>query len=361
MAGYCRENKLSIFLQPLNKEHKELLFKWRNDPFIVERSTSKRTVSYLEHSAWLDHLLNNSNILAFIIIIDDESAGHIRFEFNGEYLVITIDLLSENTGSGYGSEAILLGCEAANNKWPRTPIMAYVREENKAAQSSFIKAKFNFTSSACPEAHVALVLKIEDEEIETAKRYAELYQSHGLDYRSLDWGSKNGQELRFQILSEIEDLNNKKILDVGCGLGDFLGWTRKNDINIEYTGIDLTDAFINEAIAQYPDDRFIRASILDKTSLKNQKFDYVFASGIFATYQKGGMFNMKDCLDRMWSLCSKGIAFNSLSSWAVSRDEDEFYADPLLVIEIVKEFSSKIIFRHDYHPRDFTVYVLRES
>lgn len=77
--------------------------------------------------------------------------------------------------------------------------------------------------------------------------YSALVEKYGINVKSLDWGSRESQELRFKILSQLTDLNAKSILDVGCGLGDLYGWLEKNNIKTNYKGIDITPKMIEKA------------------------------------------------------------------------------------------------------------------
>ena len=47
------------------------------------------------------------------------------------------------------------------------------------------------------------------------------------NYRKLGWGSKKSQDLRFKILIDRWNLENKSILDIGCGFGDFYFFLKK--------------------------------------------------------------------------------------------------------------------------------------
>ena len=64
------------------------------------------------------------------------------------------------------------------------------------------------------------------------KLYNNLFRKFKYSYKSLDWGSKKNQLLRFKILAEIGNLRGKKILDVGCGFGDFLFWLKKKILKL---------------------------------------------------------------------------------------------------------------------------------
>lgn len=198
-----------------------------------------------------------------------------------------------------------------------------------------------------------------DEERRTAEHYRQLLQEYGASYRTLDWGSREGQHMRFSVLAGIGDLSVSRILDVGCGLGDFAGWLAANGIEADYTGLDLTADLAEQAARLHPHQRFLHGSILDEALLSGERFDYVVASGIFATYPSGAEDFLHRAVARMWRLAGRGLAFNSLSAWAPVREEGEYHADPPAVLEYCRSLTPWLALRHDYHPRDFTVYLLR--
>lgn len=189
--------------------------------------------------------------------------------------------------------------------------------------------------------------------------YGKLVNNHGLSHKSLDWGSRKSQNLRFDILNGIADLKSSEILDVGCGLADFWDYLNTRNIDVKYTGIDLTQSMISHARERFPQLDLHHANILmDSTSVQ---YDYVFASGIFAIMSKNSDDEIKKIILKMYKMCRKGIAFNSLSTWADHKEVDENYLDPVNMLSFCKGLSSKAVIRHDYMPHDFTVYLYKSS
>ena len=88
-----------------------------------------------------------------------------------------------------------------------------------------------------------------------------------------DWGSKRKQILRFKILSKIGNLNKKKMLEVGCGFGDFNSWLKKNNKNVNYFGIDIVPEMIIEAKKKHKKSFFYNGSFLKNKDIGNQRFD----------------------------------------------------------------------------------------
>ena len=188
--------------------------------------------------------------------------------------------------------------------------------------------------------------------------YQKLLDEFGEDYRSLDWGSRESQHLRFKILYEVGIQSGDSILDVGCGIADFYLWLQKNKPEINYSGLDLTPGMINYSKKRFPHIEFLLGTINDKI-LSGKKYDYLIASGIFVYRQNNPMLYMKKTIKKMYDLSKKGIAFNSLSSFSPNKMSNEFYANPTEVFKYCKSLDKNVVLRHDYHDSDFTIYLYK--
>ena len=195
---------------------------------------------------------------------------------------------------------------------------------------------------------------------ENIKLYEKLLEKYGENYQSLDWGSQKSQFRRFEILADIGITKGDSVLDVGCGLSDFYTWLQDNIPGIKYYGIDITPSMIEKSSKKYPNIKFWKGSILDQ-DMKNQKFDFLFASGIFVFRKDNPISYMKKTIEKMFSLAIKGIAFNSLSTFASNKSLNEFYADPSEIFKFCKSIDKRVVLRHDYHKNDFTIYIHKEK
>lgn len=196
---------------------------------------------------------------------------------------------------------------------------------------------------------------------EIASYYANLLDRFGDDARSLDWGSTASQELRFAVLAKIADLSGASILDVGCGLADFHGWLRRADIPHTYTGIDLTPEMTARAAARFPSATILCGDFAEACHFGPHSFDYVFASGIFAFCRHEPQRYLDAVVAKMFHLCCKGVAFNSLSGWRTNKEPGEFYPNPVKVASRCAGLTTSLVLRHDYHPGDFTVYLYQDA
>ncbi len=192
------------------------------------------------------------------------------------------------------------------------------------------------------------------------EHFSSLLACHGMSPQSLDWSSCQSQKARFEALVGIGNLANTTILDVGCGLADLHAWLLARGVSHNYTGLDVTQAMATQAAARFSDAEIFHAEVLTAAELEKRKFDYVFASGIFYLRQSNPMNYLQAAVSKMFALCRRGVAFNSLSTWSSRQDPQEFYADPLLTAALCRTLSPHLVLRHDYHPGDFTMYLYRE-
>lgn len=171
---------------------------------------------------------------------------------------------------------------------------------------------------------------------------------------SVNWGSKESQEKRFEVLMNIsQDFIESSIIDVGCGLGHFADFIKDRKFLGAYYGIDILNEMIKNAQKRHPELIFKNS---DLSSCDNSSYDYVIMSGIFTLANL--MIYQKE-INNAFRVCKKGIAFNTLSSWAIQKEKGEFYADPLKTLEFCAKLTSKVVLRHDYLPHDFTIYMYK--
>lgn len=149
-----------VELRPARLDDASLFFTWRNDPFLVARSTSRRPVAWDEHMGWLRSVLDDPDRLLFVVQAEGREAGQVRFErLDIERAVISVYLAEPFTGRGLGVRAIQLGCVEAFARWPIREVLACIRDENRPGLSGFAKAGFKTApgSRGCPVEHRALV------------------------------------------------------------------------------------------------------------------------------------------------------------------------------------------------------------
>jgi len=175
------------------------------------------------------------------------------------------------------------------------------------------------------------------------------------------YGSKESQAIRFKVVTEIGQVRNRSICDVGCGIGKLVDYLRERNVKVEYTGYDISEKIIEKARELHPNNTFEVRNILE--SMPRQKFDYVFSVGLNFKISDNVQF-MKELVRRMFKMAKIGISVSMLSSHTDTKhiNKNDFYYDPKLFLDwCLREVSTRCILRHDYLPHDFTLYIYKEA
>jgi SAM-dependent methyltransferase len=188
--------------------------------------------------------------------------------------------------------------------------------------------------------------------------YEALAERYGHDSRACDYGHPESQWVRFSILSQVMPLQGKRVLDVGCGFGDFADALIDRYGDLVYEGIDIAPRMVEEARRLHPNLSFRVLDLLNEDP--GGPYDLITASGIFYLLGEDAESHMQRLILRMFELSSCGVAFNSLSAWASRKEPAEFYADPLGTVKFCRTVSPWVVLRHDYMEHDFTIYMYRE-
>jgi SAM-dependent methyltransferase len=196
------------------------------------------------------------------------------------------------------------------------------------------------------------------EESKVIDFYAQRWEQYGYDTRSLGIGSRESQEIRFDVLSQIGDLSHASVLDVGCGFGDLHSYLERKGIHVRYTGLDIQPAFIEEARRRHPADEFFCKDI--ESFEPKHPPDYVLISGTFNVKfredQEAWVFRM---LRRMFGWAKRGVGINMLSTYYDPGHfrGDMFYCAPEHALAEAHAITRWVTLRHDYLPHDFTLYL----
>jgi UDP-2,4-diacetamido-2,4,6-trideoxy-beta-L-altropyranose hydrolase len=134
---------MSVSLHLAEAADAGLILTWRNDPWIIGLSGSRRAVTASEHSVWFESILDRTRHLLYIVRSDGRPIGAVRLDRAAESAIVTIYLVKEFTGRGMGVAALNTACKEAAAHWPDLQrVVACIRRENRASQSAFRKAGF---------------------------------------------------------------------------------------------------------------------------------------------------------------------------------------------------------------------------
>lgn len=189
--------------------------------------------------------------------------------------------------------------------------------------------------------------------------YNDLVGTYGHDPKSCDYGHAVSQQIKFNVLSNCTDYTNKSVLDIGCGFADYYDFLSSKYKNVDYHGVDLSSSMISEAQKLHPGLSLEVKNVFE--TMPDRKYDIVTANGIFYLLGNNAQHLMKDFVTRMFEMSNEVVAFNTLSTWANDQQKNEFYADPAEVLNFCCGLTKWVNIRHDYHDRDFSVFLYKNK
>jgi len=188
------------------------------------------------------------------------------------------------------------------------------------------------------------------------------YRRHLEDFgdspMAVRWTEK-GQRLRYEIILGIMgDVRGKRLLDFGCGKGDFYGFLLEKGIDLSYTGIDINPLMIERAMEKFRDAVFICADIEEEGLQKEH--DIVLVCGTFNLRVAGVEDSFWNVLRILYRQTKEALHLNCLSWYRKVRDPELFYIKPEdLTGFVMKELSNKFILRHGLPEGDVFLSVFR--
>ncbi len=187
--------------------------------------------------------------------------------------------------------------------------------------------------------------------------YDKLVNKYGRMPEACDYGRAVSQLIKFRVLSDVLSMSGMSMLDVGCGFADYYDFLKQKYGDFTYRGVDLSRTMIQQAKEIHPHLDLRHGNVLNEQG--EDKYDIVNANGIFYLLGDMAMETMQLIIDKMFRLSRNACVFNSLSAWAPSKESGEFYADPCQTMAYCRTLTPWVVLRHDYHPRDFTVYLYK--
>jgi len=190
---------------------------------------------------------------------------------------------------------------------------------------------------------------------------------HGDTTRGVGWLYGDAESRYRVMLGVIRDpAAPARVLDFGCGASHLYEYLLgKSLTQIRYSGLDLSERFLELSRRKFPEVRYYRIDVLDPFAEPLPEVDYAILNGIF-TY-KGALTHEEmfayaaSVLRRVVPAAQVGVAFNVMSK------QPEWGSDALFEVPVdemlaflAREFGRHVVIRRDYGLYEYTVYLYRE-
>lgn len=200
------------------------------------------------------------------------------------------------------------------------------------------------------------------------ERCESLLEKHGDTNLGVGWPKKEDVDKRYKVMLEVirEKLPNIRLLDLGCGASHFYEFILRNNIDyIKYSGLDLSEKYLNISRNKFPQIDYYCLDVLDNdASLPD--FDYIIMNGLFTSKCELSFDEMfayfNEIVPKVFAKAQKGIAFNVMSKHVDWERNDLFHLPfDLLATFLTGSVSRHFVFRNDYGLYEYTTYVYKTS
>lgn len=195
------------------------------------------------------------------------------------------------------------------------------------------------------------------------KKVADFYdrriKEHGDSHLAVGWKSAAQQRFRFDVLLRGAPAHLGRVLDLGCGSGDLLGYLKERHLDFDsYLGVDLSPMMVKVSSEKYADEN---ATFLvgDISNLNiDEKFDTVFMSGALNIKTTQLRVQRLEALFKSISKVSTQgarFAMNFLSTEVDYEEEVNQHYERAETSDIARRFSSSVEVLENYGLYEFTV------
>ncbi|HEX8196422.1 MAG TPA: class I SAM-dependent methyltransferase [Pyrinomonadaceae bacterium] len=200
------------------------------------------------------------------------------------------------------------------------------------------------------------------------EHYENCLAHYGDTPRGVDWTKEAEVDVRYKVMLEVirrSDASAVSLLDFGCGTSHLFEYILRNSLQsgIEYSGLDLSEKFIEVSKNKFPNINYYQADII-KNPDAVPAFDYIVMNGVLTEKRELSFEEMweyaQTLLARVFEKARRGVAFNVMAK-TVDWERDDLFHLPMdtLAAFLVKKLSRNFIIRSDYGLYEYTTYLYR--
>ena len=127
-----------VYLREVVQSDMDLLYTWGNDPAVRKNSFKTDPIPYDDHVRWFKRIMEDDNVLQFIMMDEDIPVGQIRLNIEDDEAEIGYSIAAEYRRKGYGHTILQLIADKVETDYPQIKkLIAKVKPENSASKKLF--------------------------------------------------------------------------------------------------------------------------------------------------------------------------------------------------------------------------------
>jgi hypothetical protein len=190
--------------------------------------------------------------------------------------------------------------------------------------------------------------------------YLNAAKKYGAGFGSLLWASPKTQATRFAAIARAFDLNDRVVLDVGCGRADLRDFLSKHRIvPREYIGLEAVDELAAAAEGKkFSNARIVRGDFVLEPTLMDVAADVVIFCGSLNTLDERTFYQT---LLHSFEGARLAVVFNFLNSPELAASSYLTWHIPQAVLAFAEKLSSHVRMWDNYLKGDSTVLMKKEA
>lgn len=197
--------------------------------------------------------------------------------------------------------------------------------------------------------------------------YQENFILHGNTPKGTFQNNQITQFERFhQIIKPLIGIKKEgfSICDIGAGICDLHQFLIEQNINHQYTAIEIVPEMVEASKARFPDISVLNVDFLQEKEVP--EYDFVVLSGVF---NLPGEVSKEDwetfvfqMIEKMFKCARLGISFNTLTTYSTFYSPELYYANPLEIIPFIQNKLSRFyLFNSSYALFEHTFTVFKQE
>jgi RimJ/RimL family protein N-acetyltransferase len=127
-----------VYLRKATSDDLDILFKWANDYDVRKNAFNSEPIPYENHKKWFYNMMENDDIIQYILMDDNISVGQIRLDIDECYAEIDYSVDKRFRNKGYGHKLLQLIFDEVNANYPEIKkLIAKVKPDNPASKKIF--------------------------------------------------------------------------------------------------------------------------------------------------------------------------------------------------------------------------------